>query len=173
MLNGSLGGVFLGIAANEFGQLLASSPAGASVYSATGSSHSVASGRLSYVLGLHGPCVSYDTACSAALVASHAAFRALQRDECVMGLAVGVNLMLSPVTGASFALAGMTSPNGRSHTFDARANGYARGEACGGVALLCETVKVTAAMLHGSAVRQDGRSASLTAPSGQAQQSLL
>ena len=136
-LGGSLSGVFLGIAANEFGQLLAVVPAGASVYAATGSSHSIACGRLSYVLGLHGPCVSYDTACSAALVACHAAVRSLQLAECVAGLSAGINLMLAPATGASFAVAGMTSPRGRSHTFDARSDGYARGEACCGVALAC------------------------------------
>ena len=55
---------------------------GRSVYAATGSSLSIASGRISFVLGLQGPCVSYDTACSAALAANHAALRALQLDEC-------------------------------------------------------------------------------------------
>ena len=60
---------FLGFAGSEFGQLLASSPAGGSVYAATGSASSIASGRVSYALGLHGPCASYDTACSSALVA--------------------------------------------------------------------------------------------------------
>ena len=65
----SLTGVFLGIAGTEFAQVLAASPAGGSVYAATGSSASIAAGRISYTLGLHGPCVSYDTACSAALAA--------------------------------------------------------------------------------------------------------
>ena len=94
-LSGSLTGVFLGIASTEFAQLLALSPAGGSVYAATGASLSIASGRLSYVLGLHGPCASYDTACSAALVACHAGLRALQRTECTAGLVTGVNLMLA------------------------------------------------------------------------------
>ena len=81
-LGGSLTGVFLGFAGTEFAQVLRASPAGGSVYAATGSSASIAAGRLSYTLGLHGPCVSYDTACSAALAACHAALRALQLDEC-------------------------------------------------------------------------------------------
>ena len=68
-LSSSLTGVFLGISAAEFAGLLAALPAGSSVYAATGTSLSVAAGRLSYVLGLHGPSISYDTACSAALVA--------------------------------------------------------------------------------------------------------
>ena len=169
-LDGSLTGIFLGIAGSEFAQLLALTPAGGSVYAATGSSASIAAGRLSYVLALHGPCVSYDTACSAALAASHAGLRAVQLAECNAGVVAGVALMLTPAAGTSFAVAGMTSARGRSHTFDARADGYARGEACGGVALCSGDEPLR---MLGSAVRQDGRSASLTAPNGQAQQGLL
>ena len=171
-LSGSLTGFFLGFAGTEFPQLLAASPAGGSVYAATGSALSIASGRLSYVLGLHGPCVSYDTACSAALVASHSGFRALQLNECVVALVVGTTLHLGPSLGTSFAIAGMTSPRGRCHTFDDRADGYARGEACGATAMRLGRDEAALALL-GSAVRQDGRSASLTAPSGQAQEGLV
>ncbi|MDC0525473.1 enoyl-CoA hydratase-related protein [bacterium] len=169
-LSGSLTGVFLGFAGTEFAQVLTASPAGGSVYAATSSSASIAAGRLPYTFGLHGPCVSYDTACSAALAASHAGLRALQLAECNVGLVMGVTLVLAPGVGTSFAVAGMTSARGRSHTFDARADGYARGEACGGVVLSCGDGLLG---LLGSAVRQDGRSASLTAPNGQAQQGLL
>ena len=173
-LGGSLTGVFLGIATSEFGALLAALPAGASAYAATGSSRSIASGRVAYVLGLHGPCISYDTACSAALTACQAGLRALQRDECITGAVAGVNLMLTPGLSTAFAIAGMTSVRGRSLTFDARADGYARGEACGALVLRTDACADWAwRALHGSVVRQDGRSASLTAPSGQAQQALL
>merc|ERR1711965_637518 len=134
-LGGSLTGFFLGISSTEFAQVLRASPAGGSVYAATGSSASIAAGRLSYTLGLHGPCVSYDTACSAALAACHVGLRALQCEDCPIGLSVGVSFMLTPSIGISFALAGMTSARGRSHTFDNRADGYARGEACGGITL--------------------------------------
>ena len=65
-LSGSLTGVFVGFAGTEYGQLLAASPAGGSVYAATGASLSIAAGRISFVLGLQGPCCSYDTACAAA-----------------------------------------------------------------------------------------------------------
>ena len=171
-LAGSLTGVFLGIAGSEFSRIVSELPAGDSAYSATGSTVSVACGRLPYVFGLHGPCASYDTACSAALVALHAGLRALQLSECVAGVVPGMMLMLEPSTSVSFAIAGMTSARGRSHTFDARADGYARGEACGALALRCD-VEGAELALQGSAVRQDGRSASLTAPNGQAQQGLL
>ena len=122
------------------------------------------------MLGLHGPCSSYDTACSAALVASHAARRALQLGECTSSLASGVNLMLSPAVGTSFAVAGMTSPTGRCHTFDRRADGYCRGEGCGAFYFSTEADDVA---VSGTAVQQDGPSASLTAPNGTSQQRLI
>eukprot|EP00964_Phaeocystis_antarctica_P004954 scaffold2700_cov72-Phaeocystis_antarctica.AAC.1 len=123
-LMGSATGVFLGIAANDFVDVLKASPAGRSVYAATGSSHSIAAGRLSYVLGLQGPCVSFDTACSSALAAGHAAWRAVQLRECERALLASVNLMLTPTVHSVFAVAGMTSAAGRCHTFDARADGF-------------------------------------------------
>ena len=171
-LSGSLTGVFLGFAVTEFAQLLAATPAGGSVFAATGSAASIACGRVSYLLGLHGPCIAHDTACSAALVACHAALRALQLNEADRNLVAGVALILTPTAGVSFAVAGMTSATGRSHTFDARADGYARGEACMSISLQRGADR-SEFILQGSAVRQDGRSASLTAPNGSAQQGLL
>jgi len=171
---GSLTGVFLGIENNDFAEILATSSAGDSVYAATGSSDSIASGRLSYILGLHGPSVSCATACSAALTACHAGMRALQMDECGHVLLAGVNLILLPRPSMNFAVAGMTSVRGRCHTFDNRADGYARGEGCVAAAMRCRDAGSGGKLgLLGSAVRQDGRSASLTAPSGLAQQGLL
>ena len=123
--------MFLGIQALEFPELLATMPAGGSVYSATGSAHAIACGRVSFALGMQGPCASYDTACSAQLVANHGSLRALQLSECPTALVMGVNVMLTPLVTQHMAVAGMTSLRGRSHTFDARADGYARGEACG------------------------------------------
>ena len=165
-------GVFLGITWNEWEELLFCTPMSDSVYAVTGGKLSVASGRLSYVLGVHGPSVTYDTACSAAAVATHAALRAQQFEECSTSLATTVNLMLAPRVGVSFAAAGMTSATGRSHTFDGRADGYARGEACGALVLQIPRDRETI-HLHGSAVRHDGRSASLAAPNGLAQRALL
>ena len=170
-LQDSLTAVFVGITFLVFEETLLSSPHGGSVFAATGSGHSIASGRLSYVLGTHGPCLSIETACSAALAACHSASTALRRTECCRALAMGVNLMLSPVIAGRFGLAGMTSPHGRCATLDARADGYARAEACGGVTL--GSKDGDGATLCGSSIRQDGRSASLTAPNGQAQRGLL
>eukprot|EP00966_Prymnesium_polylepis_P247292 5718266-Prymnesium_polylepis.1 len=81
-------------------------------------------------------------------------------------------MVLSAHAMRGIGIAGFTSATGRSHTFDIRADGYARGEAI--ETLMCEQDRdpnaILASRMLGSAVRQDGRSASLTAPSGQAQQ---
>ena len=172
LLMGSDAGVFLGITWNEFEDMLKLTPTGSSVFAVTGAKLSVASGRLSYVLGLHGPCVTYDTACSAAVVACHSGLRALQLNECSTGIPLAVNLMLLPGVSTSFAVAGMTSVRGCSHTFDSRADGYARGEACGALVLQCGE-NSRSLTWEGSAVRHDGRSASLAAPNGQAQRMVL
>ena len=165
-LEGSITGVFLGMCASDYVGVLAASPASRSVYASTAVAPSVACGRLSYVIGLHGPSISYDTACSASLVASHAGMRAMQLDECSVGLVQGASLMFTPSMHVMLATAGMTSPRGRCHTFDERADGYARGDAIS----TGTTVHGNAAICFlSSAVRSDGRSASLTAPNGQAQ----
>ena len=141
-------------------------------------SHSVASGRLSYILDLRGPALAFDTACSTALVASHGAASALKLDECTDALVSNVNLMLLPGVSAIFAMAGMTSPTGKCHTFDAMADGYVRGEAIVATTLHSEKAVFGkgaggALEIVGSRVICDGKSASLTAPNGQAQQALL
>jgi len=171
-LLGAVVAVGVGQWASEYGSVLTGSPAGRSVYASTGFSCSVTCGRVSFVLGLQGPCASYDTACSSSLVANHGSLRALQRLECGMALCAGVNMILDPSPMRINAVAGFTSVRGRSHTFDARADGYARGEAIDAIA--CRLGDEDAAIgVLGSAIRQDGRSASLTAPNGQAQQGVL
>ena len=99
--------------------------------------------------------------------------RGLQHAECSTALVAGVNMVFDAVTSAQCAVAGMTSLGGNCHTFDSRADGYIRADACGAVALRPLTRLPVAMALGGAAVRQDGRSASLTAPNGQAQQGLL
>ena len=167
-LLGSGMGVYVGITSTEFGQV----PIPASVYGIGGVGHCFAVGRISYVLGLQGPCVATDTACSSSLVAGHSAMRAVQRDESQSAVLAGVHSMLLPSVSHLYAAGGLTSKRGRSHTFDSRADGFGRGEACGS-ALLGTEECIGCVQLTGAAVRQDGKSASLTAPNGQAQQALL
>ena len=175
-LLGSDAAVNVGQWESEFALIQSSSPAGSTVYASTGAKTAVMCGRVSFALGLQGPCASFNTACSSSLVAHHSSVRAIQRLECDTALSAGVNMHLTPAAMRVNAISGFTSILGRSHTFDARADGYARGEAI--VAVICTrhgggTAGRVTGLALGSAVRQDGRSASLTAPNGQAQQTLL
>ena len=124
--NGCIG-VAVGIYATEYMTMQAQWPRGRSVYAAT-NSLSVASGRLSYILGLQGPCLATETVCSASLVALHVAMRSVQLMEVADHLASGVNLMLSPACSTYLAIAGMTLKIGRCLTYDNQANGFGRGE---------------------------------------------
>ena len=101
-----------------------------SVYIGTSGALSVASGRVSFTLGLTGPCLTLDTACSSSLVALHLAASAIQLVECSKAAAAGVGRLTQTITVA-FSAAGMLSALGRCHTFDRRADGYCRGEGCG------------------------------------------
>ena len=165
-------GVFLGITNADFAMLLLT--LSVSVYAATGGAISVAAGRLSYVLGLHGPCESVDTACSSALTALHEAALCVGVSDCVEALTVAVGLVLVPHASISYARAGMLSTDGRCKTLDARANGYVRGEGVGGLVVgVEERLNVATSTLCSSVIQQDGQSASLTAPNGSAQAKLI
>ena len=163
-------GVLLGIERPDWA--LAQPPlARGSVYAVTGDNVSAAAGRVSFALGLQGPCSSVDTACSSALAAVHWGGYAIRGGESRAALALAVSLKLTPHVTLGAASAGMLSVDGRCKTLDARANGYARSEGVG--ALVLREGSGAALRLCGSAVRQDGRSASLTAPNGSAQRTLL
>jgi SAM-dependent methyltransferase len=130
-------GVYFGICTSDYAnlQLQAGDAALIDAHYTSGVAHSVASGRLSYVLGLRGPSISIDTACSSSLVAVHLACQALRAGDCRMALAGGVNIMLSPDLFVAFSHSRMLAPDGRCKTFDAAADGFGRGEGCGVIVL--------------------------------------
>ncbi len=177
-LAGSRTGVYLGIANGDYGRALFTRPELIDPYFSPGNAYSVASGRLSYVLGLQGPAISIDTACSSSLVAIHLACQGLRHGDCEQAIAGGVNLILTPELDVNFSKAGMMAPDGRCKTFDRRADGYVRGE--GGAMLVLRRLRDALAggdrvlaVIRGSAVNQDGRSNGLTAPNGPAQEAVL
>ena len=144
-------------------------------YKATGRCFSVAAGRISYCYGLKGPSASIDTACSSSLSAMHLGKSMLHERRCGTTLVTAALLTVDPSTIWMLTGASMLTPDGRCKTLDARADGYARGEACVTMALgLCESVGSDCnAIILGSAINQDGRSSSLTAPNGPSQQSVI
>ena len=170
-------GVFVGVEASG---LTADAQETVNVYSTSGGALSITSGRLSYALGLVGPCYSIDTACASALAALHACVSAVGvGGECETGAAIGTKV-LSEASNAATSIGGMTSACGRCHTFDRRADGYCRGEGCG--AFLASSRRgiedrkgplVVEVPVLASAVQQDGPSASLTAPNGSSQRRLI
>ncbi|HZZ38230.1 MAG TPA: type I polyketide synthase [Acidobacteriaceae bacterium] len=179
-LHGTKTGVFLGIASADFSQRMTQA-GDAELFTphyASGAAHSIAAGRISYVLGLQGPSIALDTACSSSLVAVHLACQSLRAGECTMALAGGVNLMLAPETTALLSRVHMLSPEGQCRTFDESADGFVRGEGCGFVALKRLSAAQAdgdriLAVIRGSAVNQDGASSSLTAPNGPSQEALM
>ncbi len=143
-----------------------------------GNGHCFAAGRLAYTLGLRGPALALDTACSSSLVAVHTACRALAAGDCDVAVAGGVNLVLAPRSTAEIQRTEALSPDGRCRPFDARANGFVRGEGAGAVVLkrLADAERDgdrILGVIEGSGVNQDGRSSGFTAPNVLAQQTLI
>ncbi|HEX8112639.1 MAG TPA: beta-ketoacyl synthase N-terminal-like domain-containing protein, partial [Kofleriaceae bacterium] len=177
-LYGTETGVFVGISTSDYAGLQLSDPARVGAHDGTGSAHSIAANRLSYLLDLRGPSMAVDTACSSSLVAVHLACQSLRIGECRVALAAGANVMLTPQLTIVFSKAGMMAADGRCKTFDAAADGYVRGEGCGVVILkrladaLADGDQVLA-VVRGSAVNQDGLSNGLTAPNGLAQEAVI
>jgi acyl transferase domain-containing protein len=178
-LDGTRGGVFVGITNSDYAGLIrGAGPHALDAYYPTGNALNAAAGRLSYVLGLHGPSMAVDAACASSLVAVHLAAQSLRNGECRLALAGGVNLILAPDAHVAMSRARALSPDGRCKTFDASADGYGRGEGCGVVVLkrlsdaLADGDRVLA-VIRGTAVLHDGRSGGLTVPNGAAQQAVI
>ena len=171
---GTATGVFIGMSHDDYAMVTSDAGAFDQAYAFTGNPFSMASGRISHALGLHGPALTMDTACSSSMVAVHQACRSLQDGESDMALAGGVMLMLDQRLYASASGQGMLSATGRCHAFDIEADGFVRAEGCGVVVLkrLDDAQRDgdrVLAVIRGTASNQDGRTENILTPSEDAQ----
>ncbi|MGW2547893.1 beta-ketoacyl [acyl carrier protein] synthase domain-containing protein, partial [Kitasatospora sp. NPDC001574] len=176
-LAGGRTGVFVGAIAADYTTL--TTGAGAITrHSLTGLNRGIIANRVSYALDLRGPSLTVDSAQSSSLVAVHLALESLRGGESDVALVAGVNLNLAAESTLTVDRFGALSPDDRCYTFDARANGYARGE--GGVLLVLKPLTRAVAdgdrvhaVLLGSAVNSDGATDGLTVPSADAQAAVV
>lgn len=170
----SLTGVFVGMTNNDYQLLVADAHVIDGPYGFTGSNFSLASGRIAYALGLHGPAYTVDSACSSSLLAVHSACLSLGRGECDLSLAGGVSVILEPRRMSSGSAQGMLSSTGHCHAFDVAADGFVAGEAS--LMLLLKRLPDAVrdgdrilAVVRGTAVNHDGHTANIATPSEDAQ----
>lgn len=173
-LAGSATGVFAGLSHDDYTVITREAGVLGHAYGYTGTPANMASGRIAYALGLRGPALTVDTACSTGLLTVHLACRSLDSGESEMALAGGCMLTLLPSVTASASGQGMLSPTGRCRPFDVMADGFVRSEGCGVVLLkrLADAQRDgdrILAVIRGTAANQDGRSPTITTPSLEAQ----
>ncbi|WP_308016732.1 type I polyketide synthase [Streptomyces rhizosphaericus] len=178
-LDGSRTGVFIGAIADDYAALVhRGEPAAITQHTLTGLNRGIIANRVSYALGLRGPSVAVDTGQSSSLAAVHLACESLRRGESETAVAGGVQLNLAPDGFIAASRFGALSPDGRSFTFDARANGYVRGEGGGLVVLkrLPDALRdgdPVLCVIRGSDANNDGGGDSLTTPAAHGQEAML
>ncbi|KAJ1323526.1 hybrid polyketide synthase [Microdochium nivale] len=177
-LRGSDTAVYSGVMCGDYENLLLRDLDNLPRYHATGIGRSLMSNRISYLFDWKGPSITLDTACSSSLVAVHEAVQVLRSGRSRVAIATGSNLILGPENYVAESNLNMLSPDGRSHMWDAQANGYARGEGVAAVVLkklstAIEDGDVIDCVIRNTGVNQDGRTQGITMPNATSQSDLI
>jgi acyl transferase domain-containing protein/acyl carrier protein len=160
-------GCYIGACSNDYNDNVASHQPNA--FSSLGTLRAFLSGKISHFFGWTGPSITYDTACSSSAVAIQAACTALQMGECSMALAGGVSFYTNPFFYQNLAAASFLSPTGPTKPFDAKGDGYCRGEGAGLVFLKPLSAAIAdhdniQGVIAAAAVNQNENSTSITVP---------
>nr|UWV21338.1 polyketide synthase 5 [Chaetomium globosum] len=175
---GSNTGVFVGQWSSDYHEMMTRDTEDPPQYLVTGTGPAITSNRISYTFNLRGPSFTVDTGCSSSFVALHQAVQSLRLGETTQCFVGGVNLLLDPQRFHYQSRFKMFSAEGRSFSFDSRANGYGRGEGCTGVMLKPLTAALrdgdnVRAVIRSSVLNQDGRTQGITLPSAAAQREAI
>ncbi|KAI1121201.1 hypothetical protein F5Y10DRAFT_288746 [Nemania abortiva] len=147
-------------------------------YAFTGAGTSILANRISYVFNLNGPSLTVDTACSSSMYALHLAMNAIRAGDCDAAVVASANWIADPGVQIALDKLGALSASGRSHTFDSRAQGYARGEGYGAIYLKRASVAAAdgspmRALIRGSSMNANGRTGGITRPSPAGQEAVI
>ncbi|GAW25364.1 putative acyl transferase acyl hydrolase lysophospholipase [Rosellinia necatrix] len=177
-VRGSNTGVYVGLMVEEYSKILGVDILNIPDYFASGTARNNISNRISYFFDLNGPSMTIDTACSSSLVALHQAVLSLRAGEIDGALVAGANLILAPEQYVVSSKLRMLSPSGRSRMWDAKADGYGRGDGLG-VLVLKNLSRAIAdgddveCIIRETGVNQDGRTKGLMMPNPKAQVDLI
>jgi len=170
--------VFIGSSSLDASMQRADDPCVIGPYSMIGNTLGLLANRISYLLDIHGPSMTIDTACSASLVALHQACQTLVTGQADMAIAGGVHILCSPLPFVGFSKAHMLSKDGRCKVFGKDANGYVRAE--GGGLLLLKPLRAALAdgdrihaVIAKTGVNTDGKTIGIAFPNKAAQMDLL
>ncbi|KAK1147595.1 Type I Iterative Polyketide synthase (PKS) [Aspergillus melleus] len=176
--NGTKTAVYTGSMTNDYSHMAHRDPENMPKHTSIGTTSSMVANRVSWFFNLHGPCVNLDSACSSSLMAFDMACTSLRTKDSDMALIAGVSAILGAEAIMSLMNMSFLSPDGRSYSFDSRANGYGRGEGCGVVLVkrLADAVRdgnVIRAVIRSTGANQDGYTPGITQPSSTLQSRLI
>lgn len=175
---GKMIGAFVGSFGEDWSSLFAKDTQVPALYKVTGYGDFVLSNRISYEYDLRGPSMTIRTGCSAALISLHQACLAIRGGDCDAAIVGGCNLLMAPGLTADLSEQMVLSPRGSSNTFDADADGYARGEAVNVIYVkrLSDAMRdgnPIRAVIRGTFSNADGRTSGLTLPSYEGHEKLI